>query len=360
MKAEVKYMTETREAPQVCVASRIVGTGMSVPEREVTNDYFASYLDTTDEWIQDRTGIKTRFWADGKMSASELAEPASREAISQAGLQVEDIDGIVFATVTPDCQFPSTACFLQHRLGIKNALAFDVVAVCSGFIYGLVMADSLIASGQCRNVLVVGSELYSRIVDPKDRTTCVLFGDGAGAVVLSSAVPQGSGTGSADRFVKGSARLVRGIYASKLGSDGTGAELLYVPNGTAYQPTPESLAKGEHYLKMAGREVFKLAVRNLTEVSQAVLDQAGIGVEEVDYCISHQANVRILRSFGKQLGLPDEKVLVNIDRYGNTSAASIPILLAESVAKGLFKPGDLLLLNAFGGGFTWGAVLLRW
>ena len=345
--------------PQVQTASFVAGCGMNVPERVVDNNHFASYLETTDEWIRERTGIAERRWSAPEVCASELAEPAAREAIAHAGLTIADIDAMIVATVTPDYSFPSTACLLQRRLGSVCGLAFDLNAVCSGFVYALVTADALIASGQCRNALVVGVDIYSYIINPKDRGTCILFGDGAGAVVLSAAAPAGN-PGGASRWASGSAGALRGIYASELGADGNGANLLYVPNGTASRPTPESYAAGEHFLRMDGREVFKVAVRRLCDISEKVLARAGIAVGQVDYFITHQANKRIVLSMAKHLGVDESKVLVNIHKYGNTSAASIPMLLAESAAEGKIKHGDLLLVTAFGGGFTWGGVLLRW
>ena len=350
-------MSAEATVPEVRVASRITGTGMCVPQRVVTNDHFASYLETSDQWIRDRTGIVERRWAEPGVSASELAEPAARRAIEKAGLSVSDIDGIVFATVTPDYLFPSTACFLQKRLGIKKGFAFDINAVCSGFIYALVTADSLLASGQARNVLVVGADIYSRIINPQDRSTCVLFGDGAGAVVLSAVSAPGTIGGG---YITGSSSELRGLYASTLGADGSQTDILCVPNGSAAQPTPESIAEGKHYLKMEGREVFKLAVRKLGEISETLLAQVGVTISEVDYFVSHQANKRILLSMAEKLGVPEAKVLMNVEKYGNTSAASLPILLAEAEDQGTLKPGDLVLLSAFGGGVTWGAILLRW
>jgi len=351
---------ETESMPDVRVTSQVAGVGMAVPDGVVTNEHFASYLDTTDQWIEERTGIKERRWASKDMSSSELAEPACRNALKNAGMTPDDIDGIVLATVTPDYIFPSTACFLQHRLGIKKGFAFDVNAVCAGFIYALVTADLFIASGRCQNVLVVGTELYSRIIDPQDRNTCVLFGDGAGAVVLSKASEkEGSSSEDGQRLV-GSASSIRGIYASELHSDGRFTDILNVPSGTAKPVTPESLERGEHFLHMNGREVFKLAVRSLVEVSESVLSQVGVSMDDIDYMVSHQANKRILTAVAKQLKLPEEKNLMNVQKYGNTSAASLPILLAESVENGTLKKGDLVLLSAVGGGMTWGAVLLRW
>lgn len=330
--------------------SRISGSGMNVPERIVGNDYFASYLETSDEWIQDRTGIEERRWASESVSASELAEPASRKAIKNAGLEPSDIDAIICATVTPDNIFPSTACMLQGRLGCSGALAFDINAVCSGFVYALGVAHGLITSGQCSKVLVVGSELYSRIIDKNDRTTSVLFGDGAGAVVLT-ATDEAPEPGSKD---------TSGIFASRLGADGAHADILCVPNGSAHQPTPESLKEGKHYLRMAGREVFKLAVRRLSEINRDIVESSGFSLSDVSLFVSHQANKRILLSVAKDLGLPEEKFPMNIAKYGNTSAASVPILLAELELEGRLKKGDLVALSAFGGGVTWGAQLIRW
>jgi 3-oxoacyl-[acyl-carrier-protein] synthase-3 len=343
------------------VASRITGWGMNLPERVVTNDHFASYLETSDEWIRERTGIAERRWAAPDVSASMLAEPACRRAVEKAGLDLGDIDGIVVATVTPDYTFPGTACVLQKRLGIKKGFAFDVNAVCSGFVYALVTADSLIASGQARNILVVGVDLFSRLINPQDRSTSILFGDGAGAVVLSSAVPASAGAVGVGRkrTVSGSSKTIRGVYGCKLRSDGSSGEILGVPCGTASQPTPESLQRGDHYLQMAGREVFKLAVRSLVEISEELLSEVGVAASDVDYFVSHQANQRILDAMARNMGLSAEKVLSNVSRYGNTSAASVPVLLAESIDNGPIKPGNLLLISAFGGGLTWGAALVR-
>lgn len=342
--------------PRVRVASRITGTGMFVPERVVANDYFASYLETSDEWIRERSGIRERRFAEPDVSASALAAGACRAAISSAGLKAEAIDAILCATVSPDYQFPSTACCLQKRLGISGQMCVDLSAACTGFVYALVMANGLIATGQCRHILVVGVDLLSRICDPQDRTTCVLFGDGAGAVVLSAA----EGAVRNGGFVEGSGSTLQGIYASELHADGSVGDMLCVPVGTACTVTPQSLAAGEHYLKMNGREVFKIAVRVLVEVSERVLVNSGFTASDLDHYVSHQANMRILSSVGHKLGLPPEKVLSNVDRFGNTSAASIPILLAESVTSGTIKSGDLIMLSAVGGGMTWGAMLLRW
>ncbi len=361
MQAELKGAPASRSAtmPEVRVTSRILGAGMNVPPRVVPNSYFASYLETSDEWIRDRTGIEERRWVEPGVGVSELAEPACRAAIKNAGLTTEDIDGIVLATVTPDYLFPSSACFLQSRLGIKRGFAFDVNAVCSGFIYALVTADALIMAGQAKNVLVIGADIYSQIINPQDRATCVLFGDGAGAVVLSRAA-NGNGSGPGAGFVEGSGGTVRGLYGSEIHSDGAHAEVLCVPQGTAKPLTTERIAKNEHLLYMNGREVFKLAVRGLAEVSDNLLSRLQVPASAVDYFVSHQANKRILSAMAKHLDVPEEKVLMNLNKYGNTSAATVPMVLAEFSANGTIKPGDLLLLSAFGGGVTWGAVLLRW
>lgn len=330
--------------------SIILGTGMYVPENIIKNDYFASYLDTSDEWIRERTGITERRWVGEGVSASALAEPAARTAIKNSGLEASDIDGVICATVTPDNIFPSTACYIQRRLGLKEGLAFDVNAVCSGFLYALGNAYGLILSGQCKNILVVGTEIYSSIIDKNDRTTGILFGDGAGAVVLGR-----SGISQAD--IKHSDR---GIFSSILGADGTHADILCVPGGTATPFSEASLKGGEHFLKMAGREVFKLAVRKLSEINRSVVENSGFKLEDVDYFISHQANKRILQSVAKDLGLSEDKFPINIERYGNTSAASVPILLAELDSNGILQKGNLIALSAFGGGVTWGAMLIRW
>lgn len=351
----VVLKTEPTTSPLVRVASRITGTGMNLPPRVVGNEHFASYLETSDEWIQDRTGIVERRWVAPDVGASELAEPAARDAIKNAGLTPEDIDGIVFATVTPDYVFPSSACCLQRRLGIKGGFAFDINAVCSGFVYALANADALIARGMAKNILVIGADIFSNLINPQDRTTCVLFGDGAGAVVLSAVPADAPGAIGAS----GSTANVRGIYGSLILSDGSFGDILATPEGTAKTRTPESIKAGEHYLTMAGKEVFKLAVRYLGEVNEQILQRVGMSAEDVDYFVSHQANKRILLAMARHLKVPEEKVLMNVEKYGNTSAASVPILLAEASANGTIKPGNLLLLSAFGGGITWGAILLR-
>ncbi len=325
----------TNQTAALEVCSQIVGTGMYVPERVVSNDYFSSYLETNDEWIRDRTGIAERRWADKDTTASELAYHASVQAIKNSNLNVSDIDAVILATVTPDKVFPSTACILQERLGISRGLAFDINAVCSGFLYALATADSLIRSGTCNHALVIGSDLFSRIIDPNDRSTCILFGDGAGAVVLSRSSADSDGS-----------RQARGIYTSELNANGTLGGLLATPR--------------DGFLTMNGREIFKLAVRHMSESSMNVLNRAGFSVNDVDFVIAHQANKRILDAVARQMEIPAEKVLSNVERFGNTSAASLPILMAESVTNGTLKQGQLIILTAFGGGVTWGSILLRW
>ncbi|HMO16995.1 MAG TPA: beta-ketoacyl-ACP synthase III [Oligoflexia bacterium] len=332
------------------IGSRIIGTGMNVPENIVPNRYFETYLDTTSGWIEERSGIIERRWADETLSASSLAVPACERAIFRAGLKPIDIDAIVCATVTPDNIFPSTACAIQRKLACPEGLAFDVNAVCSGFLYALGVSHGLISSGQCRKVLVVGTELYSRIIDKNDRTTAILFGDGAGAVVLESFDKESS---------KGE-EVVSGIITNTLGADGNYEDILCVPSGTAHQPTPDSLREGRHYLTMAGREVFKLAVRRLSEINRSVVSVSGYSLSDIKWFVSHQANKRILQSVAKDIGVSEDRFPMNISKYGNTSAASVPILLAEMDESGMLSPGDLVVLSAFGGGVTWGATLLRW
>ncbi|NLF24544.1 MAG: ketoacyl-ACP synthase III, partial [Deltaproteobacteria bacterium] len=281
----------------------------------------------------------------------------ARQAIKNAGLSPADIDGIVVGTVTPDYAFPSTACRLQHRLGIQGCLAFDVVAVCSGFLYAFTTADSLIASGQCRNVLVVGVDLFSTILDKNDRSTIMLFGDGAGAMVLTAASPE-EHYGS--RFVFGDGSSLRGVLATELGADGQYGDLLACKFGSAARLTPELISSGAHWMTMEGKEVFKHATRKLAAINISVCEKAGFSVDQVDYFVTHQANKRIVDSMTKQLGVSEQKVLSNIARYGNTSAASVPLLLCEAESEGTIKNGDLIAISAFGAGFTWGAALIRW
>ncbi len=323
--------------------SYIRGIGFYAPEEVLTNQYFESYLDTSDQWITQRTGIKERRRAAEGENTSDMGVKAAKKAIEMAGIDRDEIDLIICATATPDMLFPSAACVIGSKLGIGGKPAFDLAAGCTGFVYGLCVADGFIKSGACKNVLVIGAETLTRIVDPMDRSTCVLFGDGAGAAVVSA------GNGE------------RGILGYKLHADGSYGELLYLPaRGVAVELTPEVLEKKLHYVKMRGNELFKIAVREMGNVAVEVLEELGLSKEEVDWLVPHQANIRIISALAKRVGVPMERVVVNLDRYGNTSAASIPIALAEAVSDGRIKEGDLLLLVAFGAGLTWGAVAMRW
>lgn len=324
--------------------TQILGTGRCVPENVVTNADLAARVDTSDQWIRERTGIRERRIALPGVRTSELCEAAARSALEAAGLEPSRLGLILVGTATPDMPFPSTACFLQERLGIRGQMALDVTAACTGFLYGLTIADRFVASGAVDHALVVGAELLSRIVDWDDRATSVLFGDGAGAAVLGpSEAPD------------------RGILAAHMGADGSHWPILNLPGGGTANPTSaQSVAAGLHTVRMQGNEVFKIAVRALQEMAESVLRKAGFRGEDVDVFVPHQANRRIIDAVAKRLGVPDEKVYVNVDRYGNTSAASIPIALDELARSGRLQPGNLVLLDAFGGGVTYGAVLLRW
>ena len=313
--------------------SRIVGTGGYLPPRVVTNDEFARRLDTSDAWIRERTGIAERRIADESQASSDLALEASRTALAAAQLAPADIDLIIVATSTPDHVFPSTACLLQAKLGIKACPAFDVQAVCSGFVYALAIADRFIRSGMNKRALVVGTEVFSRIMDWNDRATCVLFGDGAGAVVLAA--------GEAP-----------GIHASVLHADGSYADILSVPGNVC-----GGRIVGSPYLQMQGNQVFKLAVKVLDEVARETLAAAEMSVADIDWLIPHQANVRILEATARKLGVPRERLAVTVDRHGNTSAASIPLALDEYVRAGKIRAGQRVMMQGVGGGFTWGAVL---
>jgi 3-oxoacyl-[acyl-carrier-protein] synthase-3 len=313
--------------------SRIVGTGSYLPPRIVTNDELAQRLDTSDAWIRERTGIAERRIADPSQACSDLALEASRAALSAAQLAPGDIDLIIVATSTPDYVFPSAACLLQAKLGIKDCPAFDVQAVCSGFVYALATADRFIRSGMNRRALVVGAEVFSRILDWNDRGTCVLFGDGAGAVVLAAGDEPG-------------------IHASVLHADGSYAGILSVPGNVC-----GGRITGSPYLQMQGNQVFKLAVRVLDEVARETLKASDMTVADVDWLIPHQANVRILEATARKLGLARERVVVTVDKHGNTSAASIPLALDEYVRAGKIRAGHKVLMEGVGGGFTWGAAL---
>ena len=314
--------------------ARIVGTGSYLPPKVVTNDELAAKVETSDAWIRERTGIRQRHIADPSQASSDLALEASRRALEAAGLAAGDLDMIVVATSTPDYVFPSTACLLQAKLGAKGGAAFDVQAVCSGFLYGLATADSFIRAGTVRNVLVVGAEVFSRILDWNDRTTCVLFGDGAGAVVLA-------------------ASDTPGIHASVLHADGSYADILSVPGNVC-----GGAITGSPFLQMQGNQVFKIAVKVLDEAAREVVAKAGMQLSDVDWLIPHQANVRILEATAKRVGLPRDRLVVTVDHHANTSAASVPLALDEYVRAGKIRPGQRVMLEGVGGGFTWGAALV--
>ncbi len=318
--------------------SRITGTGSYLPPRRLSNDQLAAELaergiETSDQWIVERTGIRARHFADADVTSSDLALHASRHALEAAGRQAGDIDLIIVATSTPDMIFPSTACLLQHKLGIAGGAAFDVQAVCSGFVYALAVADSMIRTGSARTALVVGAEVFSRILDFNDRTTCVLFGDGAGAVVLE-------------------ASDTPGLLATELHADGRHAGILCTPGTVA-----NGKVLGDPLLKMDGQAVFKLAVGVLEEVARSVLVKAGRTEADIDWLIPHQANIRIMHSTARKLKLPLDKLIVTVDEHGNTSAASVPLALDHAVRSGRVKRGDTVMLEGVGGGFTWGAAL---
>jgi 3-oxoacyl-[acyl-carrier-protein] synthase-3 len=320
--------------------SIITGCGAYLPERIVTNAELATKLDTTDEWIQQRTGIEQRHIAADGEKTSELALAASKRAISSAGISVSDIDMIVLATATPDETFPSTATRVQAELGMTRGAAFDVQAVCTGFVYALNVADNFIRVGQANTILVIGAETFSRILDWNDRTTCVLFGDGAGAVVLRA--EPGNGT-NADR----------GILSNHIHSDGRHRDLLYVDGGP-------SSTKTVGHLKMVGRDVFRHAVTNMAAVLREALEFNGLVPSDIDWLVPHQANRRILDSTAQKLCLDKEKIVITVQRHANTSAASIPLALAEAVDDGRIQLGDVVAMEAMGGGFTWGASIIRW
>ena len=320
--------------------SVIVGCGGHLPKRILSNAELAQTVDTSDEWIVQRTGIRNRHIAAEGELTSDLGTAAARAALANAGLTVADIDMIVLATATPDNTFPATAVAVQEKLGMRHGAAFDLQAVCSGFVYALTMADSLIRTGQAERILVIGAETFSRILDWEDRATCVLFGDGAGAVILEREEQPGVGRD-------------RGILAAHLRSDGRHRDKLFVDGG------PSSTGTVGH-LRMEGREVFKHAVGMITDVIEDAFRTTGLSAAEIDWFVPHQANIRIIEASAKKLGIPLEKVVRTVQDHGNTSAASIPLALSVALADGRIKSGDLILLEAMGGGFTWGSVLLRW
>ncbi len=321
--------------------SRLRGTGSALPANVVTNAELAERVDTSDEWIVERTGIRQRYIAEDGETTSTLAIAAARAALDDARIEAGEIDLIVLATATPDNTFPATATKVQHALGCNGCIAFDVAAVCSGFLYALATADSMLQSGMAKRALVIGAETFSRILDWEDRTTCVLFGDGAGAIVIER--DDASSSDSAD---------APGIISTRLHADGAQHDLLYVDGGPS---TTQTVG----HLRMKGREVFRHAVVNLASVLHEVIEDAGISTDDIDWVVPHQANARILDATARKLGLPAEKIVVTVDQHANTSAASVPLALDTARRDGRIKDGDLVMLEAMGGGFTWGASLIR-
>ncbi|HKX76922.1 MAG TPA: beta-ketoacyl-ACP synthase III [Novosphingobium sp.] len=318
--------------------SVLIGSGSALPRRAVGNEELSRMVDTSDEWIVERTGIHNRHIAADDETTSSLATDAARMALEAAGIEAASVDLIVLATATPDQTFPATATIVQDKLGCNGGMAFDVAAVCSGFLYAVGVADSMLKSGMANRALVIGAETFSRILDWEDRTTCVLFGDGAGAVVLEAREEAGDAP--------------RGVLATKLHADGAHNQLLYVDGGPS---TTGEVGK----LRMKGREVFRHAVVNLAQVLREVLDEAGVAIDDIDWLVPHQANARILEATAKKLNLAREKVVITVGQHANTSAASVPLALDAAIRDGRIKQGDLVMLEAMGGGFTWGASLIR-
>jgi 3-oxoacyl-[acyl-carrier-protein] synthase-3 len=324
-------------------SSVIRGTGSSLPEKVLTNEDLERMVETSSDWIISRTGIRERRIARQDEFMSTFATSAAESALRSAGLQGSDLDLIICATVTPDSPLPATACIVQNNLGAAGAAAFDMAAGCTGFIYGLAVADSFIAAGVYRKIMLIGAELLSKYVNWKDRTTCILFGDGAGAVVLTPG------------------EKPSGVLATTLRADGKLADFIHVPAGGTREPASQrTVAEGRHFIRMRGNETFKMAVRSMEESARIVLHEAGIETGDVALFIPHQANRRIIDAVGSRLGLRDDQVYINVDRVGNTSAASIPIALDEALQKGLVKDGSTILFAAFGTGLTWGAAVIRW
>lgn len=321
----------------------ILGTGTALPDKVITNSDLEKLVETSDRWITERTGIKERRQAAPDETTSALSVKASRRALEMAGVTASDLDLIICSTISPDMPLPSTASFIQRELGAPDCCAFDLAAACSGFLFGLTVAEQFIKTGKAHRVLVIGAELLSRYIDYQDRATCVIFGDGVAAAVVGP-VPSPSG-----------------ILACEMHTNGAFADHLFIPaGGTAKPASCETVEARDHFIKMRGNELFKVAVRNLDEVSRRVLGQAGVTTEQIDLFIPHQANQRITDAVRQRLGVPVEKVYSNISRVGNTSSASIPICLDECVRSGRIKKGDLILMSAFGAGVTWGAVAMRW
>jgi 3-oxoacyl-[acyl-carrier-protein] synthase-3 len=320
----------------------ILGVGEYLPTKVLTNADLEKMVDTSDEWIVTRTGIKERRLVSKQEATSDIAVSAAKEALKDAKIRPQDLDLILVATITPDMQFPSTACFVQASLGAKNAACFDISAACAGFVYAISVAQQFIARGAYKNALVIGAEVLSSVTDWEDRSTCVLFGDGAGAVVLGE-VKSG------------------GILSTYLGSDGSYTDLLMIPGGGSRNPTTgATIDKRLHYIKMQGNELFKLAVKIMAEAAQVALKKAGLGCSDIDLVIPHQANMRIIMAMAKRLGLPADKIYFNIEKYGNMSSASTATALCEAVKEGRIKKGDIILLDAFGAGLVWGACVIKW
>ncbi len=320
----------------------VIGVGKYVPQKVLTNADLEKMVDTSDEWITTRTGIKERRLAAPGEATSDLATKAAREALANAGVKPEDLDLIIVATITPDTQFPSTACYVQANLGAKNAFCFDMSAACAGFIYAIGTAQQFIAQGSCRRALVIGAETLSSITDWQDRNTCVLFGDGAGAVVLEE-VKSG------------------GILSTYLGADGTQTGLLNLPAGGSRQPvTRQTVDARQHYIKMQGNELFKLAVMSMEQAAQTALKKAGLACSDVRWIIPHQANIRIINAVAKRLGFANAEIFLNIEKYGNMSSASTATAFVEAAPAGKFKKGEVILLVAFGAGLVWGAIAMEW
>ena len=326
-------------------SSRILGTGRGVPPKVLTNQDLSRMMDTSDEWIVGRTGIRERHILDPSLSASDLATEAARAACQKAGVPPSEVDCIIVGTVTGDCPFPATAAFVQKKLGARpGGCAFDLSAACAGFLYGMALGDNFIRRGQFKRVMVIGVEVLSRIIDWSDRSTCVLFGDGSGAVLLG---PENDPK--------------RGVLSTHLYTDGTMAEYLLQPAGGSREPiTPEAIAAKRHFVKMNGREVYKHAVRNMTQASKVALEANGLTVGDVTWVIAHQANLRIIEGVSTRVEIPLERFYLNVERYGNTSSASVPTALDEAVELGKIKEGDLLLMTALGGGLAWASAAVRW
>ncbi len=335
--------TATKARPLTRRGATIAGIGRSLPPRIMTNQEMEAFVDTTDEWIRTRTGIRERRVAPPEVATSDLALEAAQEALADAGVDARDLDLIIVGTATPDMLFPATACLVQDRLGARQAGAFDLSAACSSWAYGVAMGHAAIAAGSAETVLVIGSEVLSRITDWTDRATCVLFGDAAAAVVLRPCPPD------------------EGFLAFHLGADGAGGPLICLPGGGSRRPASEqTIAARDHYIKMNGREVYKFAVRAIPRAIERVVAAAGLTIDQIDCFIPHQANIRIIEAAARRLGQPMDRFFVNVERYGNTSSASVPVALYEALEQGRIVPGDLVVFVAFGGGLTWGAAAMRW